>query len=268
MTTEQGLLRTSLRFAWNALNENGLLRASVLGTILCITLFSIALAAFGVTYTLGAKGGPQAYSPRLFALLFLPAEFLIYDLILGNPAPRAALKDLYLDLRFLWLLWTLALLYLGLALPVVAAGFVNAFLVGFLKTRSGGAFLGIGLLVVCDLILAVALAGLVVRFFYLPVIVSQRGPKPLATTYRETKGKAWRISCALFLPYLAIFAVSLPMELLGPVLERNLGFVGLAPWFLLDALMTGFFCCVSAAVLAFSYQRAVRGTDPGETATA
>ena len=48
---------------------------------------------------------------------------------------------------------------------------------------------------------------------------------------------------------------SIAMELVGPLLEREMGFVGLAPWFLLDACLTGFLCCLSAAVMAFSYQR-------------
>ncbi len=96
---EPGLLRASFCFVKTTLNENALLRTSVLATVLCITLACILLAFFGVTYTLDPKG-PKTYSPRLFALLFLPAEFLIYDLILGNPAPRVGLKDLYLDWRF------------------------------------------------------------------------------------------------------------------------------------------------------------------------
>ena len=52
---------------------------------------------------------------------------------------------------------------------------------------------------------------------------------------------------------------SLGMEKLGPVLERSLGFVALAPWFLLDACLAGFVACLSATVLAFSHERYVRG---------
>jgi hypothetical protein len=259
----QGLLRKSLRFSIAALNESSLLRVSVLVTVLCITLACIALAAFGVTYHMKGMNGPQAYSPRLFTLLFLPAEFLIYDLILGTPTPRATLKDLYLDMRFPRLLWALCRLYLALALPVMVAVFVNTLVAGLIKTMHTGALFAVGLLVVCDFTLLMALFGLIVRFFYLPIIVAQRELRTLTTTFRRTKGLAWKISGSLFLPYLAIFAISIPMELLGPILERNLGFIGLAPWFLLDAFLSGFICCLSAAVLAFSYQETVRPTDPG-----
>jgi len=46
---EPGLLRTSLRFTWQGLNDVGLLRASVLWPVLPATLVCVGLAAFGVT---------------------------------------------------------------------------------------------------------------------------------------------------------------------------------------------------------------------------
>jgi len=93
------------------------------------------------------------------------------------------------------------------------------------------------------------------RFFYLSLVVARREPQPLRTAFRETKGRLWAISLMLFLPYAAILGAGIIVELLGPLLERRLGFAGLAPWFLLDACLTGLLSCLSATVLAFSYQR-------------
>lgn len=264
--TEPGLLRTSFRFVNTALNENVLLRTSVLVTVLCITLACIALAFFGVTYTLGPEQTAKVYSPRLFGLLFLPAEFLIYDLILGNREPRATIKDLYLDWRLLRLFWAQIKMSLVLLLPIlVFVLLVVAATAGFGK---GSKPSGAALLVMIAAFLAAfcALFYCVTRFFYLPIVVARREEKPVRTAWRETKGRLWAIGCALFLPYVTILAVAIPMELLGPVLERRLGFVGLAPWFLLDAGLTGFLSCLGAAVLALSYQRII-GTAPAAEAS-
>ena len=252
--TEPGLLRTSFRFVKTALSENALLRTSVLATVLCITLACIALAFFGVTYSLNPKEAANVYSPRLFALLFLPADFLVYDLILGNPKPRTTLKNLYLDWRLPRLFWATIKTFLAVLLPFLVAMML---LVAATGGVNSGKPTGIAILVLVVGIPAVfgAMLYFLFRFFYLSIVVARREGKPMRTAFRETKGNVWRVGCALFLPYLAIFAVTIPMELLGPVLERHLGFVGLAPWFLLDAGLTGFISCLSAAVLAFSYQR-------------
>jgi len=257
MENEPGLLKKSLRFAQAALGENSLLRTSVLGTILFVTLLSIALAAFGVTHVLEGRNNPGVYSPRLFGLLFFPAELLLYDLILGNSAPRTTLKNLYLDKRYLSLVWAYLRLYLGLALPLLLLGFFGALALGGLKKLGGAEFFAFGLIVVCGLGFALMLLGVIARCFFLPIVVARREPRPLSTAFHETKGKVWQMLRVLALPYLAIAAVTVPMELLGTAIERRLGFVGLAPWFLLDAFVTGFFCCVSGAVLAFAYQRVI-----------
>ena len=254
---EPGLLRTSFCFVKQALNEDALLRISVLATVLCITLACIALASFGATYTLAPKDGPQSYSPRLFGLLFLPAEFLIYDLILGNPRPRIALSDLYLDWRLPRLFWATLKMFGVVFVPAALAGLLLVGVTaGFGK---GGKPSGLAVLAIVAGCLALfgAVLYYTFRFFYLSIVVARRDQRPLRTAFGETKGRIWRIGCALFLPYLAILAVTVPMELLGPVLERRLGFVGLAPWFLFDAGLTGFMCCLGAAVLAFSYQRII-----------
>lgn len=106
------------------------------------------------------------------------------------------------------------------------------------------------------------------RLLYLSLAVARRDPHPLRAAFRETKGRVWGISCMLFLPYLAIMAAGLAVELLGPALENSLGLVGLAPWFLLDACITGFLCCLSAAVLAFSHQRLFPGLIAAQPQTA
>ncbi|WP_308735897.1 hypothetical protein [Humidesulfovibrio sp.] len=260
---EPGLLRTSFRFVKQALNENALLRTSVLATVLVVTLTCIGLAFFGVTYSLDPKKPAEAYSPRLFGILFLPAEFLVYDLILGAPAPRTSLKDLYLDWRLPRFFWATLKAMLAVLVPTFAAGLLLvAMTVGFQK---GGkpAMAALIVLVLGLIVLLCAAFYYLSRFFYLPINVARREEMPVRAAFRETKGRMWRIGCALFLPYLAILAVTIPVEMLGPVLERNLGFVGLAPWFLLDAGLSGFMSCLGAAVLAFSYQRIiVRGATP------
>lgn len=260
---EPGLLRTGFRFVKTALGENALLRTSVLATVLCITLACIALASFGVTYALDPKEAAKVYSPRLFAILFLPAEFLIFDLILGNPAPRTSLKDLYLDWRLFRLFWVMIkLLCAGFLLMFPALMLLKAVTEGLAKSAPTGdgslaMLLGSLVMVLGSLAVFWALLYLFLRFFYLNIVVARREPQELRKAFRETKGKLWKIGCVLFLPYLAIIAATVAMELLGPALERNLGFVGLAPWFLLDAGLTGFMCCLGAAVLAFSYQRII-----------
>lgn len=252
---EPGLLRTSLRFTWQGLNDVSLLRASVLWPVLGVTLFCLGLAAFGVTQQLTDPEQAGVYSPRLFAFLFLPAEFLLYDLILGNPDPRLTLKRLWLDWRFAravwaWLKAAFAVILPGAALMLLLVGITTGF------SRTGKPSLPETILLILGLVLVSgAVLYFFARFFYLSLAVARREPQPLRTSFRETKGRLWAISVMLFLPYAAILGAGIIMELLGPLLERRLGFAGLAPWFLLDACLTGFLSCLSATVLAFSYQR-------------
>ena len=271
---EQGLLKKSLGFVKNALNGNALLRASFLGTALFVTLACILLKSLDITYSLDAKGPPQPLSPRALAVLFLPAEFLIYDLILGNSQPRTTLASLYLDWRWPRLLLEWLKLLIAVALPAAALFLLTGFLWAAIKRILPGGVAMALLTLVSAPVLCVLMLGYVFRFVYLPIVVARRQPKALKTAFGETKGKVWAISRALFLPYLAVAAATLLMELLGPLLERSLGFVGLAPWFLLDALLTGFLGCVTAALLAFSYQRLIGNgagaefaLDPGEGGT-
>jgi len=254
---EPGLLRTSLRFTWQGLNDVGLLRASVLWPILCATLACVGLAALGVTHQLEDPKAVGVYSPRLLGFLFLPAEFLIYDLILGNPDPRLTFKRLWLDWRFPRALW--AGIRAG-AVVVLPGAALMALLVGITVGFSKGAKPSLPeLLLLIAGIVAVSCAMLYVifRFFYLSLAVARREPQPLRAAFRETRGRLWRICWTLFLPFTVIFATSIGMELLGPVLERRLGFAGLAPWFLLNACLTGYLSCLSATLLAFSYQRII-----------
>lgn len=254
---EPGLLRTSLRFTWQGLNDVSLLRASVLWPVLGITLLCLGLAAFGVTQRLIDPEQPGFYSPRLFAFLFLPAEFLLYDLILGNPDPRLNLKRLWLDWRFAQAFWAwlragLAVSLPGAALMLLLVGITTGF------SRAGKPSLPEALLLILGLVLVSGAAlYFFARFFYLSLVVARREAQPLRAAFRETKGRLWAISLMLFLPYAAILGAGICMELLGAALERSLGFIGLAPWFLLDACLSGFLSCLSATVLAFSYQRAV-----------
>lgn len=254
---EPGLLRASLRFSWQALRDIPLMRMTVLAPVLVSTLVCIALAA--LDFPRGLKGLEEtgSWSPRLFGLLFLPAEFLIYDLVQGTPDPRLTFRRLWLDWRFLRDLWSwllagcavflpTAALSIGLVFAMAASGDVQKL------SAARGIMLALG-------ILAIACASLCVffRFVYLSMAVARREKQPLRAAFRETRGRMWRIGWALFLPFLVILGVSVAMELLGGVLERALGFVALAPWFLFSAGMTGYLSCLSATVLAFSRQSLV-----------
>lgn len=265
---QPGLLRTSLRFTWQGLNDIPLLRASVLWPVLGITLLCLGLAAFGVTQQVTNPERAEAFSPRLFAFFFLPAEFLLYDLILGNPDPRLTLKRLWLDWRFPRLLWTWIQAGLAVGLPgALLMGVLVAVTTGFsgsAKPSTAQATLLIAALVA----VACAMMYCFFRLLYLSLAVARRGPQPLRAAFRETKGRMWVIGSMLILPYAGIMAAGLAVELLGPLLESRLGLAGLAPWFLLDACLTGFLCCLSATVLAFSYQRVFPEPVAGQPQTA
>ena len=244
------LLKQCLLGAWSALNENAPLRRNVLGTTLFLTLLCIGLASFGIV---AGEKMPRAYSPRLFTIAFLPAEFYIFDLCLGA-TPRTGFA-MYRDMRLLKLLWA------GLRLSLMALS-GGAALIGpgvyFLSTLKGApgttAFIAIGLVVVLWLTLMVLLAGFCVRFIFLPVVVALRDPAPITTLYRATKGMTWRLARVLFWPYGTLIVASFGMELVGPALERSLGFVALAPWFLVDACLSALICCTSAVLLALVYR--------------
>ncbi|OIN99003.1 MAG: hypothetical protein AUJ49_11975 [Desulfovibrionaceae bacterium CG1_02_65_16] len=256
------LITECLRSAISALNEHAPLRRNVLGSVLFLTLLCIALAAFEIH-----RGGPapRAYSPRLLAIVFLPAEFYIFDLCLGL-APRSG-PAMYGDMRLLKLLWV------GLLLCLIAAGVMaaiilpGAFILTLFKGLGTAAFIAIGLVAVIGITLAVLLAGFSVRFMFLPVSVALREPNPIRTLYQATKGKAWLLAKVLFWPYGALVAASVVMELIGPALERRLGFVALALWFLIDACLTALICCTSAVLLALVYRTFIDPPQP-ETGTA
>jgi hypothetical protein len=252
MAKRPWLISECVRSALSALNEHRQLRVNVLGTVLGLTLLCIALAAFGVTFTL-PKGSPEAYSPRLFAVLFLPAEFYLYDLILTG-TPRPGQRSMYLDMRFARLLWAgLRLMLLG-GVVILALALLSGLVLPPLKVMGSASFFAVGLLVVFWLIFIVLMSALSVRLLFLPVVVALREPTPLKTLYRATKGRTGLIIRMLLGPYLALIGVSVVMEFLGPLLERNFGFVALAPWFLVDACLTALICCASAVLLALVYR--------------
>lgn len=266
-----GLLKMSFRFVVDALNGNAILRTSVLFTVLCIILACLTLAAF-------ASGGDPAkgiglLSPRMFAVLFLPAEFLIYDFILGNPQPRATLKDMYLDWRLLRYPWEGLKVNLLVMLPALVL-----LLALFLLVLPGGSKGGasaltparIAVLVIGVLVYLSAATYFLTRFMFLPLVVARRQPKALRSAFRETKGKIWESVCALFWPTMALLPLVLGMEIGGIFLEKSLGFAWLAAWFVADACVTGFLCCLGAAIYAFAYQRVIvlnRPVEPEGAAT-
>ncbi len=263
MTRQPRLLDQCLGGAWDALNTHAPLRHCVLGTILCLTLLCVTLAAFGVTTHVGKA--TEVYSPRLFGVFFLPAEFYIYDLFLGHE-PRAGLA-MYRDMRMARLLWVTFKLTVACLAAMAVVILPGVFVLGLFKGAGGSVLLGVGLVVVIWLLLFVALLGYVVRFIFLPVAVALRRERPIAELYHATEGKAWRLARALLFPYGALVAVEIGVEIVGPALERSLGFVGLAPWFLVDACLTGFISCASAALLAIVYRRDIEPDGPELTET-
>jgi len=253
MAPKPRLLDECLRGAWDALNEHAPLRRCVLGITLLLTIVCISFSAFGVGSAAPSHG---AYSPRLFAILFLPAELYLYDLFLGATVRTGA--AMFLDMRLPLVLWAalrLALMGLGGMAAVILPG---VFVLGMFKGAAGASvFIAIGLVAIIWITLMVVATGFSVRFMFLPIVVALRTPSPIITLYHATKGMTWRLARALFLPYGALIAVSIGMELVGPALERRLGFVALAPWFLVDACLTAFISCASAVLLALVYRRIV-----------
>ncbi|GAB6127250.1 hypothetical protein [Humidesulfovibrio idahonensis] len=250
MSNKPWLLTECVRNAWSALNENAPLRRNVLGNVLFLTLLCIALAAFGIE--MGGKA-PRAYSPRLLSVAFLPAEFYIFDLCLGA-TPRTGLA-MYRDMRLLKLLGAVlrfGLLVFGAMVVFLVPGGIVFLLV---KHATGMAVpLAIVFLIVLWVTFTVLLSAYSVRFMFLPVVVALRDPKPVTTLYRATKGKAWRLAKVLFWPYGVLIVASVGMEMVGLALERSMGFVALAPWFLVDACLTALICCASAVLLALVYR--------------
>jgi hypothetical protein len=248
-------LRASLRFTWQALNDIPLLRHSVLLPVLISTVAALALASFGASPELPGSGMHGLYSPRLFAFLYIPAEFLIYDLIQGNPDLRVTFSRLWLDWRLLRAAWTWLLAVCMTALPSLLLMALLVFAtVGFTDNQqvSGSQALSIG---IGSTAVALVSTYLLSRFLYLTQAVARRDRTPLRTAFGETRGRMWRIFWPLLAPFTAMLAVSVGVEILGPVLERHLGLVALAPWFLLDACLAGFTSCLGATVLALSRQR-------------
>lgn len=261
---EDGLLKLSFRFVLDALNGNALLRTHVLYTVLCVILACVAMAAF-------ASGGDAAkgvglISPRMFAVLFLPAEFLIYDFILGNPQPRTSLKDMYRDWRLLRYLWENFKLGLCVWLPGVLLLGAVMFLVllGAPKGQSALPPSRVVALVIVGALYLVGFSYVLSRFLFLSVVVASRRPQVLRTTFRETKGKIWRSISVMFWPTLALLPLILGMEIGGIFLEKSLGFAWLAAWFVADACFSGFVCCLGAAITAFAYQRVIVLSRPAE----
>jgi len=58
----------------------------------------------------------------------------------------------------------------------------------------------------------------------------------------------------LFLTLFCIALAAFGIEMGGLALERSMGFVALAPWFLVDACLTALICCATAVLLALVYR--------------
>jgi hypothetical protein len=252
MPRKPSLLKACVLCAISALNEHAPLRRFVLGAVLLLSLLCVGLAAFGIR--LEGKLH-MAYSPRMLALVFLPAELYLYDLCLGA-APRTG-TAMALDMRLPRLLW--ATLRLGLLMAAAtAACFLPAAIV--FPLVKGGSLTGAKAAVLIGTLLvgwlaAMALLGVyAVRAMFLPVIVALRAPKPLTTLYRITKGRTWVLTKALFWPWTALVVLSAVMQWLGSALENRLGFVALAPWFVADACLSALACCTTAVLLALTYR--------------
>ena len=144
MAPKPRLLDECLRGAWDALNEHAPLRRCVLGITLLLTIVCISFSAFGVGSAAPSHG---AYSPRLFAILFLPAELYLYDLFLGATVRTGA--AMFLDMRLPLVLWAalrLALMGLGGMAAVILPG---VFVLGMFKGAAGASvFIAIGLVAI------------------------------------------------------------------------------------------------------------------------
>lgn len=259
----EGLLGKSWRFTLKALREDSVLRTSVLATILVITLGCIGMAAFSPGAGLPPpEKPPKTFSPRLFALLFLPAEFTIYGLILGVARKRADLPGMYLDWRLLRTFWEILKAAAASMLPLPVALLAMVAVAGGLQRGHGPSIATF----VLALVLAVGAAFYIqLRCMFVVVAVARRTKRVFRTIMAESKGRVWRSIATLGPAYSVLAIASLAMEGCGLLLESRFGFVGLAPWFALDAVVCSLVGMTGAAVMAFGYQRVMGLDGPAET---
>jgi hypothetical protein len=250
-TSHPGTLRTAIRLFRGCLRQDALLRQGLFAFI----LFSVCASIASVTFGLGLPlGGPklQSITPTLFGVLLVPLQFLIFDRMLGHAAPRTTWRALCLDLRLARMLWAWLKYVAAVALPLLLTLGIVA-LAAFSLPKS---ILPLVLIPVI-LVMVPTMFYLIVRLFYLPIIVAQGRRRELRSALAETRGRFWAIVRSVFLAYLALSAVSIPVSLLTEWLIANAPLWCAAGGILLDGCVTAPINGLSAAVLAVSYRMVV-----------
>ncbi|OIN99004.1 MAG: hypothetical protein AUJ49_11980 [Desulfovibrionaceae bacterium CG1_02_65_16] len=188
-----GLFKTSIKCVFEAFRSNPLFRNGIIAATLLSAAASLLAAFAGETVRPAAD---MAASVLLFALL-IPLEFLIYDLVLMDRPARNTWGRMVLDARFFAYSWRLLLLALVFALPQVILSVLAGLILSASANPGGPAAL---LIIVAELLLISALLPPLLRVMFFPVLLAAGRPKPIKTSFRETRGKLWRILRAMFVP--------------------------------------------------------------------
>lgn len=203
--SKKGIFRASLCSVFECLKASRLLCMSSLATIIVYAAASIAISLLASSE---APALPSSFEAEFLAFLLLPQQFIIYDVMLRNAAPRSTIRQLYLDPRLArylaWFLLSLVIVFL----PLVLTGLLGGLLLGW----SEGSLVRQILAALAGLAAASATMALCLRIMFFPLLVAKHTPRPLLASFRETKGKAWRILLALLLPYSAALLALLATE--------------------------------------------------------
>jgi len=250
-TPRSGTLRTAIRLFRGCLRQDALLRQGLFAFI----LFSVCASIACVTFDLGLPmGGPklQSITPALLGFLLVPLQLLIFDRMLGHAAPRTTWRALCLDLRLARMLWAWLKYVAVFTLPLLLTLGIVALAVFSLHKW----MLALVLIPVI-LVMVLTMSYLFGRLFYLPIIVAQGRRRELRSALAETRGRFWAIVRSVFLAYLALSAVSMPVAFLTEWLIANAPLWCAAGGILLDGCVTTTINGLSAAVLAVSYRMVV-----------
>lgn len=247
---QKGIFRASLRSIFECLKASRLLSTSSLATVILYATVSIAISLLSDSE---APALQSSIFTGILGFLLLPQQFIMYDLMLGNAAPRSTAGQLYLDLRvaryLAWFLLSLVIVFLPLALTGTLSGLLLGWSEGSLVRQISAALAGLAA--------ASATMALCLRVMFFPLLVAKRTPRPLLASFRETKGKAWRILLAMLLPYSAVLFAFVVTEV-AFALRNEAGVLGMAGLTIGGTLLLAFLTFFETTLFAQVYLRIVQ----------
>jgi hypothetical protein len=256
-STMPGLFKASLASANKVFRTNFHFRAYSIALVLLSGLVSAFLANADESSRKAVFG---SIGPSALALLFIPFEFLLYDMVLKEKASKASLLRILFDVRVFSYLWRYVLIHAAFVLPLIVVGCG----MGFLQAANENASLSQATISIAGFVVGALLLIPAIRFMFFPVLVALGRPKPLRTSYREMKGKVWKVSRAMFLPMLFLtFVYTLAVGVRFLTAE-----VGATMSVAISAVMTAmviFLATVETTLFAHAYQRMVAPAKDSET---